>query len=130
MTATISAFRGKPFQPPVVEAQRPSAPVAVLSSFTVTPDARHGWEKLWASIATRASTWPGCRTFQILSDRNDPMYGVVFSEWDSLEAYNAFTHHSRGTWMAQALSNLAMPGECRFLNIAGNETDREATTGS
>jgi heme-degrading monooxygenase HmoA len=128
MTATITAFRGATFEPPTVEPERQAAPVAVLSSFTIEPGGRQGWENLWTSIAARASTWPGCRAFRIMSDRNDPMYSVVFSEWDSLDAYIAFTHHSRSTWAVQALSNIAMPGECRFLSIAGDETDRGPTT--
>jgi heme-degrading monooxygenase HmoA len=127
MTATITAFRGSTTRPETIERESEAGtPVAILSSFTLSPTGRHSWENLWTSIACAARTWQGCRLFQILSDRNDPMYGVVFSEWDSLDAYTAFTHHAQTNWAMQAVRGVGMPGECRFLNIASEETDRGA----
>ena len=131
MSATITPFRrGTSSGDDTPQVQRiVERPVAVLSSFIVSPNARTGWVNLWSGIATQASTWPGCRSFQVLSDRNDDMYCAVMSEWDNLEAYNSFSHDSRLGWVMQTMKQISIPGERRFLDLsAGASTDERTGT--
>jgi heme-degrading monooxygenase HmoA len=100
-------------------------PVAVLSSYVVSSNSRAGWADLWLGISVQAWAWPGCRSFQVLSDRNDDMYCAVISQWDSLEAYNSFVRDSRLGWAMQTMRQLSIPGECRFLDIANGVSARD-----
>ena len=129
MTATISPFRSNTSGMSDGHDRQSVAerPVAVLSSYVVSPNSRAGWANLWLGISEQASTWPGCRSFQILSDRNDDMYCAVMSEWDSLDDYNAFASDSRLGWVMQTMRQISIPGECRFLDVVNGEQGRDAS---
>jgi heme-degrading monooxygenase HmoA len=91
--------------------------VAVFSSFLVSPGDAATWIRTWQTIARTAETWPGCRSFRPVRDRNDDMYVAVFSEWDDMDAYRSFVHETGDRWLQGAMGHNIMPGESRFLEV-------------
>jgi heme-degrading monooxygenase HmoA len=102
--------------------QPEDATIAVFSSFVVSPGEADAWARLWQGLARTASTWPGCRTFRLVRDRNDDMYVAIFSEWDSMDAYRSFIHESGAVWLQQSMGQAVMPGESRFLEVIPTES--------
>jgi heme-degrading monooxygenase HmoA len=94
-----------------------SAPFAVYTSFVVSPTDAGVWIENWARLARVAETWPGCRSFRIMRDRNDAMFVAAISEWETMDAYTAFTHETQGMALGQAMRDVCVPSEARFLDI-------------
>ena len=57
-----------------------AGPIAVYTSFVVSPDDANPWVETWTALAAVVGTWPGCRIFRILRDRNDPMFMAAISD--------------------------------------------------
>ncbi|HEX6506746.1 MAG TPA: antibiotic biosynthesis monooxygenase [Chloroflexota bacterium] len=92
-------------------------PIAVYSSFVVSPHEANVWIQTWKNVAHMAQTWPGCRSFRILRDRNDDMFMATISEWDDMAAYTKFIHETCNTWLQRSMGHMCMPSEARFLDV-------------
>lgn len=106
--------------------QAAESAVVVFSSFLVSPDEAPIWIQNWHGLAATAETWPGCRSFRLVQDRNDDMYVATFSEWDNLEAYKSFVHATRERWQPRAMGHTIMAGESRFLEVITEESPMRA----
>jgi heme-degrading monooxygenase HmoA len=95
----------------------PSGPIAIYTSYVVSPGDAGLWIGTWTQLARVAETWPGCRSFRILRDRNDAMFVAALSEWDSLEAYSSFQHGAHSMALEQAIGHVCIPSEARFLDV-------------
>ncbi len=95
--------------------------VVVFSSFLVSPGEASSWLPAWRMLAATAATWPGCRSFRPVRDRNDDMYVAVFSEWDDIEAYRAFMRETGDRWTQGAQGHTIMPGESRYLDVMSRQ---------
>jgi heme-degrading monooxygenase HmoA len=91
--------------------------VAVFSSYIVSPGDAESWIETWQGIAVTAATWPGCRSFRLVRDRNDDMFIAMFSGWDSMAAYRTFLHETATRWLHGTGAQKLMPGESRFLDV-------------
>jgi heme-degrading monooxygenase HmoA len=94
-----------------------SAPIAVYTSFVVSPTDAGVWMENWSRLARVADTWPGCRSFRILRDRNDSMFVAAISEWETMDAYTSFMHETQSMALEQAMGHVCMPSEARFLDV-------------
>jgi heme-degrading monooxygenase HmoA len=94
-----------------------SAPFAVYTSFVVSPTDVGVWIESWSRLAHVAETWPGCRSFRILRDRNDAMFVAAISEWETMDAYTSFAHETQSMALGQSMGHVCIPGEARFLDI-------------
>ena len=140
MTATIRSISdGKPRgigSPRSFQADRsdvlPTAsipeksPIVVFSSFLVSPGESALWVTSWHGLATTAETWPGCRSFRLVRDRNDDMYVAVLSEWDNADAYWSFVHATEDRWPQGPMGHTIMAGESRFLEVIPEESPLRA----
>lgn len=139
MTATISSIvdrlgRGtasdteipSPPSDSVPTALTQSGPVAVFSSYVVSPAEADVWIASWARLAHAAATWPGCRSFRLARDRYDEMYVAVLSEWDSMEAYVDFTRETQAMVPQRGRSHVFVPAESRFLDVVSAESPLSA----
>lgn len=104
-------------------AREVTSPIAVYSTFVVTPVYLEVWLETLKRAGRTASTWPGCRSFRIMRDRHDDMFTAVVSEWDDLEAYNRFVHETLGAWFWAGMGPVCTPGETRILEIVPGEGD-------
>ena len=95
----------------------PPLPVAVYSTYIVSPGTTADWLEIWQSIALTAQTWPGCRSFRLVRDRNDEMYLAFMSEWDSIAAYRGFMAEAHRRWLSGPDARTIMPGDARYLDI-------------
>lgn len=99
--------------------------VAVYTSFVVSPGDAGLWFGAWGNLARVAGTWPGCKSFRLLRDRNDSTFVAALSEWETMDAYASFTHHTQSMALQRAMSRVCVPSEARFLDIvpAGSRVD-------
>jgi heme-degrading monooxygenase HmoA len=100
----------------------PEPPLAVFSSFLVSPGDATAWIRIWQKLASTAETWPGCRSFRLVRDRNDDMYIAVFSEWDDLEAYRSFMRETGDRWLQGAVGHTVLPAESRYLEVISDDS--------
>jgi len=100
--------------------------IAVFSSFLVSPGDADTWIRTWQKLASTAETWPGCRSFRLVRDRNDDMYVAVFSEWDDMEAYRSFMHETGDRWLQEAMGHNILPGESRYLEVISDDSPLQA----
>jgi heme-degrading monooxygenase HmoA len=115
-----------PVHEPARDERAISGPVGVYASFVVSPGDADLWIQTWMRLAKVADTWPGCRSFRLLRDRNDPMFVAAISEWENMDAYASFTHGTQSMALQLAMSRVCVPGEARFLDIL--PTDASMTT--
>ncbi len=101
-------------------------PIVVFSSFLVSPAESAIWVTSWHGLATTAETWPGCRSFRLVRDRNDDMYVAVLSEWDNPDAYWSFVHATEDRWLHRSMGHTIMAGESRFLEVIAEEPSLRA----
>lgn len=102
-----------------------AGPIAVYTSFVVSPDDANPWVETWTALAAVAGTWPGCRIFRILRDRNDPMFMAAISEWDCLDAYTTFVHRTQSIARRQTAGHVCVPCEARFMDVVPLLSDLE-----
>lgn len=92
-------------------------PFAVYTSFMVSPTDAGVWIENWSRLSQVAGTWPGCRSFRIVRDRNDPMFVAAISEWETMDAYTSFVHQTQTTALRESMRHVCIPSEARFLDI-------------
>jgi heme-degrading monooxygenase HmoA len=124
--ATNHAFRGATAHSRRASTQEMESTVVVFSSFLVSPSEAPIWIHNWHGLAATAETWPGCRSFRLVRDRNDDMYMAALSEWDNLDAYRSFVHATGDRWGYGAMGHTIMAGESRFLEIIPEESPLQA----
>ena len=92
-------------------------PFAVCTSFMISPTDAGVWIETWSRLARVAETWPGCRSFRIVQDRNDAMFVAAISEWESMDAYTSFMHQTQSIALQESVGHVCIPSEARFLDI-------------
>jgi len=96
-------------------------PITRINEFQAKPDKAAALREFLRSVIARIIDAPGCRSCELLVQRDDPTRLAIIEVWDSVEAHQASVSRIPPDLLRQAQTLFAVPARGAYYHRAPDE---------
>jgi len=97
-----------------------------INEFQATPDKAAALREFLRSVIARIIDAPGCRSCELLVQRDDPTRLAIIEVWDSVEAHQASVSRIPAGLLQQAQTLFAVPARGAYYDRVSEEAPNQS----